>query len=224
MLAVVIITSFFACKKERSQYVACSPATVTDTDGNIYNTVKIGNQCWLQQNLKTSHYRNGAPILQVEDSFAWASIEGEHGTTPAWCYYNKDSANNTLYGKLYNWYAVSSPGQLCPTGFHVASDSDWIILIDYLGGDQNAGLHLKAKSFWTTYDNSDNSSGFSAMPGGERVYWGPSLGQGTEANFWTSTAIQSIDARFYTLEMVSGHVIYNAGPGGEGMSVRCVGD
>jgi hypothetical protein len=96
--------------------------TVTDIDGNIYNTVRIGDQVWMSENLKTSRYRNGGSITNVTDNTAWSN-----SNTGAWSYYNNQDANNAIYGKLYNWYTTLGD-TLCPTGWGVPTNDKWITL------------------------------------------------------------------------------------------------
>lgn len=101
---------------------------VRDVDGNYYKTVKIGTQWWMAENLKTTRYANKNPISNVTDNGLWQSI-----TYGAWRYYDDNVQNNDLYGKLYNWQAVSDPRNLCPKGWHVPSDNEWKTLELYLG-------------------------------------------------------------------------------------------
>jgi uncharacterized protein (TIGR02145 family) len=99
--------------------------TVIDIDGNVYNVVMIGNQKWMKENLKVSHFRNGLVITEVEDPLKWGAGDS---TISAWCYFCGIDTNNPTYGKLYNWYAVMDSNQLCPVGYHVPSDSEWHVL------------------------------------------------------------------------------------------------
>ena len=102
---------------------------LVDFDGNIYTTVKIGDQIWLVGNLKTTRYNDGSPIPKVADYMAWSNQ-----AAPAYCWYNNDSLTyKPSYGALYNWYAVST-GKLCPVGWHVPTDGEWTSLTEYLGG------------------------------------------------------------------------------------------
>lgn len=133
---------------------------VSDIDGNYYPTTKIGTQTWTTENLKTTKYNDGSPIANVNDN--WKFI-----TTGAWTYYAFDSLNNN-YGKLYNWYAINTD-KICPLGWHVPNETDWNILINYLGGASVAGGKLKSVSGWRPPNTgATNSSGFSALPGGSR--------------------------------------------------------
>ena len=108
-------------------HVGCGNATLSDVNGNSYPVVRIGTQCWTQSNLKVSKYRNGDNISNITDSTAWSQTN-----TGAWCNYSNSSANDALYGKLYNWYAVNDSRGLCPTGWHVPSDAEWTTLTSYL--------------------------------------------------------------------------------------------
>jgi len=98
--------------------------TVKDIDGNIYNIVKIGKQKWLKENLKTTKFNDGTAIPLVTDSLTWIK-----DTTPAYCNYKNTTNTDTINtcGRLYNWYTVNT-SKLCPTGWHVPSDTEWTTL------------------------------------------------------------------------------------------------
>ncbi|MBN1348315.1 fibrobacter succinogenes major paralogous domain-containing protein [candidate division KSB1 bacterium] len=199
-----------------------APAAVTDVDGNTYQIVKIGNQWWLKENLKVTHYRNGDAIPNVTDDSAWVSL-----TTGAYCSYDNDPANSETYGHLYNWYAVNDPRCLAPEGWHAPSDDEWKALTDYLGGEAVAGA--KMKKIGTTHweqpnTGATNSSGLSALPAGTRAVEGEFQSKGRLALFWSSTERTSLLAWFRALQhdaeaasRVSGNIHY-------GYSVRCVKD
>lgn len=140
--------------------------TVTDIDGNVYQTVTIGTQVWMKENLKTTRYKDGTAIPNVTDNMQWDNL-----SSGAYCIYDNNAANNTTYGKLYNWYAVNT-GKLAPAGWHVPTDAEWTTLTDYLGGDDIAGDKMRDTTFtlWEYYDGftSTNSSGFTALPAGFR--------------------------------------------------------
>jgi uncharacterized protein (TIGR02145 family) len=192
---------------------------VTDKDGNSYNTVTIGKQIWMVENLNVTHYRNGDEIPLVQDKEEW-----DNQTTGAWCYYENNSGNGITYGKLYNWYAVNDPRGLAPDGWHIPTDADWTKLTDFLGGADIAGHKLKNTAGWDENLNGDNSSGFSAMPGGYRTHDGYFSNIGRNSIFWTSTEFNGERAWFRN---VIGSIpnIYN--PNYEkdfGLSVRCIKD
>ena len=161
--------------------------------GEYIETVVIGSQEWTKRNLNVSKYRNGDIIPEVKDPKKWSKL-----TTGAWCYYNNDIENGEIYGKLYNWYAVSDPRGLAPEGFHVSSKNDWIILQNYivsiLKGKGNEGWELKERGslHWKDdYFNKINSDGyeFKALPGLDRDSDGSFniQTQGMFANFWNSS-------------------------------------
>lgn len=145
--------------------------TVTDIDGNIYQTLTIDNQEWMVENLKVTRYRNGDPIPNVADNGAWTSL-----STGASCNYNNDANNVAVYGCLYNWYTVNDSRQIAPAGWHVATDAEWQTLVDYLGSDSLAGGKMKTigtieagNGLWKQPNiGATNESGFSALPGGYR--------------------------------------------------------
>ncbi|MBN2347350.1 MAG: fibrobacter succinogenes major paralogous domain-containing protein [Bacteroidales bacterium] len=160
--------------------------TVTDIDDNTYSIKKIGDQIWMTENLKTTKYKDGVAIIYPgTDNTAW-----EINTSGAYAWYNNDEATyKNTYGALYNWYLVNT-GNLCPTGWHVPNDSEWQILIDYLGGSSLAGSKLKesGNSHWML-PNSDatNSSGFTALPGGSRAFNGTYSLIGYSGIWWSAT-------------------------------------
>ena len=102
------------------------PLTITDVEGNVYNTVTIGTQTWLVENLRTTKYNDGTSIPIITDSYSWPDM-----TSAAYCWYNNDISNKNTNGALYNWYAVNS-GKLAPSGWHIPSDAEFTILENYL--------------------------------------------------------------------------------------------
>lgn len=196
---------------------------LVDQDGNTYKTIRIGAKEWMAENLKASHYRNGNPISVISSSKEWSAL-----TTGATCWYNNDSASNSCaYGKLYNWYAVADERNVCPTGWHVPTDEDWTNLVDELSGSSSAGGRLKSAglTYWTSVNESaDNSSGFSALPGGNRFGNGPYFDVNTNAYWWTSTATGDEEAWFRGMFNKVAMVDRNAYDKKSGFSVRCVKD
>jgi len=145
----------------------CGTSTTTYVDGNNYNIVLIGTQCWMKENLKVTKYNNNDSIPDSTNSTWGTAAIGARTEYVA----SGVSGYVGTYGYLYNWYAVNDSRKLCPSGWHVPSDSEWTYLSSYLGGQSVAGG--KMKSTGTTYWNSQssgttNSSGFSALPGGYR--------------------------------------------------------
>jgi uncharacterized protein (TIGR02145 family) len=212
----------------------CTGGSVTDVDGNTYNTITIGSQVWMKENLKVSKYRNGDPIGEVSNAGQWAAIWNNGNPTgqAAWCYYNNDAVYNTTYGKLYNWYAVADPRGLCPTGWHVPSDAEWTTLENFLGGADVAGGKMKSTGtiqastgLWQD-PNTDatNSSGFTAFPGGYRTTDGSLYTVGNYGNWWSSTQYSSPDAWFRGLNYSFAASVRNGYGKTAGFSVRCLQD
>jgi uncharacterized protein (TIGR02145 family) len=168
-----------------------SQTIVTDIDGNVYTTVKIGTQVWMKQNLKTTRYTDGTPIPNITSSAQWAAL-----TIPGYCWYNFDNLNKE-YGALYNWHVIdpTNPHKIAPPGWHVPSNNDWNILINYTGGSSIAEKKLKEAGLqhWGIagdnyyYNSSNNESGFSALPGGG-IYYDGSFGRiHVWCSFWSTT-------------------------------------
>ncbi len=200
---------------------------------NSVPSVQIGSQIWSSKNLDVTTYRDGTPIPQVTDPTQWANL-----TTGAWCYYNNDPANEAVYGKLYNWYAVAgihdndpnTPNKiLAPLGWHVPTDAEWTILTNFLGGENIAGGKMKVPGnyYWFNNDpDSSNISGFNALPGGNRS--GTFSGLNSRGYWWSSTE-QSLNSccSWYREIYNSGLGIYRNGnypSKNNGMSVRLVKD
>jgi uncharacterized protein (TIGR02145 family) len=196
----------------------------TSTPPNVDTTipsVTIGTQIWSSKNLSVAHYRNGDPIPQVTDFSQWESL-----TTGAWCWYNNDSARYAAtYGRLYNWYAVNDSRGLAPQGWHVPTFTEWQVLVFELGNDyNNVGAVLKSSSGWVAGGNGTNSSGYSALPGGNRNQTGGFSVLGAQGWWWSSDATASFDAYYILLYFSSNNM--NIGPANKrmGMSVRVVRD
>jgi len=196
--------------------------SVKDADGNTYHTVTIGTQVWMVENLKTTKYNDGTSIPLVTDNTAWSAL-----TTPAYTWYNNDmSSNKATYGALYNWYVINT-GKLAPTGWHVASDAEWNTLITYLGGASVAGGKLKeaGTAHWSSPNTGgDNSSGFTALPGGSRYTNGLFYIMWTYGFWWSSTESSSTEALHQYISNSSSTITDKAGTMSMGFSVRCVKD
>jgi uncharacterized protein (TIGR02145 family) len=201
-----------------------SAGTVTDIDGNVYQTVTIGTQEWMAENLKVTHYRNGDVIPNVTDGTAWTGL-----TTGAYCEYNNDVSNVATYGRLYNWYAVVDSRNMAPVGWHVPTDAEWQTLVDYLGGDAVAGGKMKeaGTSHWLSPNSyATNESGFSALPAGCRYHLDGHYDDiPWVTHLWSSTEYSSTIAWYryldYDHSRVARVAIYNKALG---LSIRCVKD
>ncbi|MFZ4725554.1 MAG: FISUMP domain-containing protein, partial [Paludibacter sp.] len=194
--------------------------TVTDADGNVYQTVKIGSQIWMVENLKTTKYNDGTSIPYVTVDATWVSQ-----TTPAYCWLSNSAVNyKESYGALYNWYAVNT-GKLAPAGWHVPTDADWTELTTYLGGEIDCAGQLKDKgtALWLTPNTgANNISGFTGRPGGSRSNDGLFYGVGGYGYWWTSTEGNAAGGwgRSLTYNTTTvGRLNYYKGCG---FSVRCI--
>jgi len=218
--------------------------TVEDIDGNVYHTVKIGTQIWMVENFNVTHYRNGDPIPVMTNDSLWSEL-----TKGAYCNYKNYPPNCKIYGKLYNFYAITDKRNIAPIGWHVPSEVEWQTLEKTLGMTQESvdsfgaygtiqggilketdTIHWKGTNVGAT-----NSSGFTALPGGFRDYNGKFIGLKTSGSWWTSTEQNSVgdskvDPRFQKFAFY--HMLFNVNSKifrilvqqEQGCSVRCIKD
>jgi len=157
--------------------------TMTGNDGKKYQTVKIGSQWWMGENLSETKYRDGSVIPKVTGRSKWSNLK-----TGAYCTYENKESNVARYGYLYNWYTVKDSRNIAPAGWHVPTDKEWTALTTYLGGKNAAGGKMKATIHWESPNTgANNESGISALPGGYRLGNGLFYGLGDYASFWSST-------------------------------------
>ena len=226
--------------------------TVTDYDGNVYKTVKIGNQWWMAENLKVTHYPNGDAIPHVTDNTAWANL-GDNNTDDAYCFYNNNAnGEKDIYGALYTWAAamgdnaVSSTANpsgvqgVCPDGWHLPSDAEWKQLEMFLGMSEseanstglrgtNEGSKLAGNAdLWNNGNLESNAefgtSGFSALPGGYRSYGDSFYDVGNLGSWWSSTEGSSSSAYSRYLGYNYAYVSRYNFTKSLGFSVRCLRD
>ena len=191
---------------------------VTDYDGNTYQTVMIGTQEWMAENLKVTHYRNGDPIPNITDNGQWANIYSN-----AYCAYDNSLSKASTYGLLYNFYAVADSRNLCPTGWHVPTKDEWSNLIDYLGGASVAGNKMKSFGLGSA---ADNSSGFTALLSGFRQIPSGSFEELNSQEIWWASPIYqgnyySVRVSFRTSNALLEGSLYSDICG---FSVRCLKD
>ncbi|MBK8503490.1 MAG: fibrobacter succinogenes major paralogous domain-containing protein [Saprospiraceae bacterium] len=193
--------------------------SVTDRDGNLYRTVRIGIQWWMIENLRTATFADGSPIQLDSSDAAWSVGNS------AYCWYDNDSSNyEHLYGKLYNWYAVSDVHGLCPEGWHVPTDSDWLTLATQLGGQEICGGKMKelGSSHWLPANAAaTNESGFTAKPAGLRSINGAFLNL-NHIGYWWASNVSGASAWYGNLYNYNGTLDVNLGDKLNGLSVRCV--
>jgi uncharacterized protein (TIGR02145 family) len=192
---------------------------------NQTNEVKIGNQVWMAQNLRTIKFNDGTPITLVSDKKEWAGLE-----TPAYCWYNNNAGKyeNSSFGALYNWYAVNT-GKLCPTGWHVPTDAEWTILLYKVGGEDIAGDELKeiGRTHWSQqYNRATNQSGFAAVGGGNRNMYGPFEEIRSRGYLWSASDFPDYENYPKSINIFSdaSNVLTTTMDKKFGMSVRCIKD
>jgi len=205
--------------------------SVTDIDGNTYNTLRAAGMEWTAANLSVSRYNNGDEIPNPEGIHEWRSAsEG------AWSYYLHDEELGAVYGKLYNFHAVADERGICPAGWQVPSDRHWQRLEAELGisaadagstglRDRYAGGNLKATG--TVYWRDPNALatdriGFSALPGGYRHSDGRSYMLRRSANFWTSTPLGEANAWYRNISSSNGGIYRHIFLINSGFSIRCI--
>jgi uncharacterized protein (TIGR02145 family) len=189
---------------------------INDIDENYYNIIEIGNQVWLEENLRTTKFNDGNLIPTETDNATWTSL-----VTPAYCWYNNDVLNKDIYGALYNWHSINT-GKLCPSSWHVPSDDEWTILIDFLEGESVAGGKLKeiGTTHWVSPNTgATNESGFNAVPAGSRYIGVGLFGHlGQRADWWSSNLPYSYSIWNYQESVFRG----SFGIPEYGFSVRCI--
>ena len=211
--------------------VSFTTFAVIDHDGNRYHSVVIGTREWMKENLITTTYSDGTAIPNVTDVTAWFTL-----STGAYSAYDNSASNVTLYGRLYNWYAVTDAHHLCPTGWHAPDDSEWDALANQLGGASVAGGKLKAtgtnQAGTGLWDNPNtgatNETGFSGLPGGSI---GDTAG-GAPSHFtdlrgrghWWSTTGTSSFANWRYLSSNDSNLGSAGNYSQNGKSVRCIKD
>ncbi|MEN8156940.1 MAG: FISUMP domain-containing protein [Bacteroidota bacterium] len=221
--------------------------TLTDVDGNTYKTIRIGNQVWMAEDLRTTTYADGTAIPLVEEDSVWKALNPDD---MAYCWYDNDSSNRYVYGALYNWGAsmhgtVSSDANpsgvqgVCPDGWHLPGDSEWKELEMYLGmslddaeaegnirgSDEGGALKEAGMRHWGIVDTTaTNESGFTGIPGGYRHNWGSFSNLGRGSYYQSSTEIDTL--RAWDRMLISQHAMVGRNPGYRqyGYSVRCVED
>jgi uncharacterized protein (TIGR02145 family) len=210
--------------------------TVTDIDGNVYNTITLGTQVWMVENLKTTRFRDGTVIPNVTDGAPWSY--SSTAITPAYCDFNNTPANSNTYGRLYNLFAMKDSRGIAPAGWHVPNFAEWNTLFNYLGGAGIAGGRMKetGNTHWL-YPNTgaDNSSGFTALGTGDRAWasTGSFCCLQSRASFWSSSSSYGLTSNSAYLNVI--YLNYNSASysmtlggisGGQnfGFAIRCVKD
>jgi uncharacterized protein (TIGR02145 family) len=206
--------------------------TLNDNDGNVYNTVKIGNQWWMAENLKTTKLNDNTAITNITVDATWAG--DSILLTPAYCWMSNDQATyKPLYGAMYNWFTVNT-GNLCPAGWHVPTDGEFNTLELYLGipsaqidnwgwRGTDQGDQMKNTTGWASGQNGTNTSGFSALPGGYRYAAdGAFNAVGILTYWWSSTELDATRSWYRRLDGSNSDIYKAATEKRGGKYVRCV--
>jgi len=200
---------------------SCSSCSSIEFYGYTYSVVEIGDQCWFAENLRTTTYADGSAIPEVTDDATWSGL-----SSGARSDYDNAAYNALNYGRLYNWYAVTSGSGLCPSGWHVPTDGEWTALETYLGTNGHSGTEgtaLKSTTGWHDTGNGTDDFGFSALPGGYRDSNGYFYNAGSFGRWWSSSP--SGGFAWYRYLYSSNPVIYrDFSYPRYGISVRCLRD
>jgi uncharacterized protein (TIGR02145 family) len=194
--------------------------TLTDIDGNSYLTIRIGNQEWMAENLRTTRYRDGTPILHVIPNEDWDTL-----SSPAYCWYlNNEAGYKATYGALYNWWAASS-GKLCPVGWHTPDSVELGLLRNHFTDQFQANAQLKeaGSMHWILNNDGNNKSGFTALPAGYRANSGWFHFMGYYSYIWSTTEANLHQGKHWFLQINGGFYIGSSSKQA-GLSVRCVRD
>jgi uncharacterized protein (TIGR02145 family) len=225
-LIVFAALAFQGCKKDKTPKY--ETGTVKDKQGNTYVTVKIGDQWWMAENLKSIRLNDSTAIPSVNitntsiSKSQWMAL-----VTPGYCWYEDKILNAMEYGALYNWYAVNT-GKLCPTGWHVPTSTEWQSLIDLAGGSSQAFINLRIGGYWnySYIPDATDKYGFKAIPGGYRSEAFAAAGfdrRLKEGRWWSSDYnADKGDVILLTGETESAYIYWNYKK--DGCSVRCVKD
>ena len=217
LILFVLCFQFTLCAQNNSQInsLVQQTGTVTDFDNNVYQTILIGNQWWMAENLRTSRYNDGEQIPYITDDGVWGSLN-----TPGYCYYNNDSVNLNGHGAIYNWHTVNT-GKLAPDGWHIPTKEEFEILAEAVNNSSNA---LKAVGQGTGSGAGTNTSGFSALLSGVRVGGLFFFNRGWNTYFLSSSQFNRTLAHTMNLYYDDNNINPMPKYKNEGFSVRCIKD
>lgn len=232
----IVLLLIVGCSKEEASpevsEVPEVPLTVTDINGNVYNTIVIGKQTWFKENLNVSKYTDGSIIPEVNDPAKWFNL-----TTGACCNYNENTSFGVVFGKLYNWYAIAGihdaaslndatkRKKIAPAGYHIPTDPEWTILTNSLGANAGGKMKETGITYWVeTSPETTNSSFFTGLPGGIRISNGAFHFIGEHGYWWSSTSIDTDAAWNRSLGYNSKFVCKSYDDKNYGFSVRFIKD
>jgi len=234
-IVLVLLVCFFlliiSCEEKPTE-IGDETVTVIDFDGNIYGTVQIGDQIWMAENLKVSHYNNGDPIPTNYDGSSWTNL-----STGSYCIYDNITSNSNTYGYLYNWFAIDTDN-LAPEGWHIPSEEEWLELIGNIeGGSHIVGGKIKSTGtieegnglWYSPNTGATNESGFTAFPSGSRrgsenLYpQGVYRKIGSSCFFWSSNS-NNFDGLYFNLDYDNSEITSSYNYKNTGISIRCIKD
>lgn len=219
--ATIIILSVLLLSASQYNIFAQSAGTVTDQENNKYRIVKIGDQIWMTENLKSTRLNDGTAIANITGIAEWAAL-----STPGYCWYKNDTAYKNVYGALYNAYAVNT-NKLCPAGWHVSTNEDWLKLESWLGGEKIAGGKLKDTGtlHWSEPNSgATNEIQFNALPGGSRYTNGLFLTIKNMGYWWSPGETNTFNNWYRSIYYRDIAITRNFIDSTNGFSVRCVKD
>ena len=230
-----LILFAFSCKKDKeAPVITPETGTMTDVEGNVYKTVKIGNQWWMAENLKVKKFSNGNLITHLSSSQNWIA------DLPGYCAWSDESNTTTNFpGLLYNWAVLVDSNNIAPEGWHIPTDAEWKALEKELGmsvaesdlsgwrgNDEGEKLKIESPADWIQYGDvwSTNASGFTARAGGCRLFDGSWADPGLSHTgfWWTASEYNSSDAWYRYLDYKNSNIFRSASSKHYGFSIRCV--
>lgn len=244
-LTLILFLLFLSCSKDDTNNSNENPTngkttavfnpnltygTLTDQDGNIYKTIKIGTQTWMAENLRTTKYRNGDIIETTTPSTK--DISSEISPKYQWSFdFNPGENNAATYGRMYSWYAATDSRNIAPSGWHVPTNEEWKTLHDYLGNNHGAKLKESGTIHWSSPNiDATNETGFTALPGGTRYPDGTFENLGESTEWWSSSDHWKEDNAFcwsISIDLVPDPTFYFYSMPREtifGLYVRCIKD
>jgi len=219
---IVLISGVFLILLSGCEKGEDPPGPVTDIDGNVYETVMIGNQVWMAENLRTTRLNDGSEIKLITTNQEWYKTQD-----PALSWYNNDSLIFKVpYGALYNGY-VAENEKICPEGWHVPDSEDWRQLVVFLGDTAVAGGKLKLEGItqWhSPNEGADNSSGFNGLPSGLRYFEGTFSSLSYFTAFWSATLNDNSLLAYMSLSYLDSKAVISSRHKNHGFSIRCIRD
>ncbi len=215
----------FNCSADNAVSVSTTYSAISDVDGNLYRTVILGGREWMAENLRVTHFANGDPIPLVTANEAWSELVVTE--SPAWCLYDNDNSMECPYGVLYNWYTITDCRNVCPSGWHIPTESELSFMEQFIGGPETAGGKLKsANDFYWLAPNTNglNNAGFNGLPAGFRDPQG-NFNELTEStHWWSATSVDEETAHQRHVTYDSGELFSVPANKNSGFSIRCMKD